>query len=64
MLVIFETDAGFFQLAAPLNVDIRKRVDQDIRDRSVAKQWLKRSQTEELVMNFTDQTVALAREID
>ena len=58
--VVAELDAGLFQLAAALDIDVLRPVDQDIADRMVLEQHLERPQAERFVEHFLDQPLALA----
>ena len=54
-------DVGPLELAAPLDVDVLRRVDQDVGDRRVGEERLERPEAEQLVADFFDETLALVR---
>ena len=57
--VVAELDARPLHLAAPLDVDALRAVDQDVADRMVFEQQFERAQTEGLVQHLFDQPLAL-----
>ncbi len=59
VVVVAELDAGLLHLAAPLDVDVLRAVDQDVADRVVLQQHFQRSQAEGLVEHLLDQPLPL-----
>ena len=59
VVVVAERDAGLFHLAAALDVDVLRAVDQDVADRRVLQQQLERAEAERLVEHLFDQPLAL-----
>ena len=57
--VVPEAHRGFFQLAAPLEVDLVIAVDQDIGDAGVVHEGLQRPQTQDFEFQLLDQAEAL-----
>ena len=58
MIVVAELDVGLFQLAAALDVDLVRPVDQDIADRRVLEQHFQRPEAEGLVEHLVDEALA------
>ena len=52
-------DGGLFHLAAALDIDVLRAVDQDVADRRILQQHFQRSEAEGLVEHFVDQPLAL-----
>ena len=61
MRVIAEGDASSRQLAAPLDVDVLRTIDEDVADRRVAEQRLDRSKSGDFVDDLLDDLLALGR---
>ena len=59
VVVVAELDVGLLQLAAALDVDLVRPVDQDVADRRVLEQHLQRAEAEGLVEHFVDELLAL-----
>src|SRR5262249_38210038 len=59
VVVVAELDVGLLHLAAPLNVDLVRPVDEDIADSWVLQQHLQRAETEGLVEDLVDQPLPL-----
>ena len=58
---ILEGDAGQFELAVPLDVDLFVRVDQDVADGLIVEQRFQRPEPEDLVENFGDDLISFGR---
>jgi len=59
VVVVAELDVGLLQLAAALDVDLVRPVDQDVADRRILEQHLQRSKAERLVEHLVDEALAL-----
>ena len=59
VVVVAELDVGLFHLAAALDVDLVRPVDQDVADRRVLEQHLQRAEAERLVEHLVDEALAL-----
>jgi hypothetical protein len=61
VLVVLELDARLFELAAALDVNLLRRVDEDVGDGRVGEQGLQRPEAEQLVADFADEPLAVGR---
>ncbi len=60
MLVVFERQDGFFELAAALDVDAVEAIDEDVGDGGVFEQRFERAEAEYLVEDLARQLLALS----
>ena len=54
MFIVFEGDFGAFKFAAPFDVNVLRRVDEDVGDGRVCEQGFERAESEKLVARFLD----------
>ena len=61
MLVVFERQAGQFQLAGALDVNLIEAIDQNVGDGVVLEQGFERTEAEDLVEDLAGQALALGK---